>query len=244
MTAPAVVTTKKSSVFEDIVDVFYAPSAVFERRKNAGYGAAFLIYVLVAAVMFYAARPVLRPMFEKQIGQQIEKLQANPNIPAEQKEAMSARMRGMVDSPFALIGPMIAIPVSLLLVGLGMWIAGKIFGSAATFRQSMMVATFASFPRLLVSTLVTGFAIATGKEVSSQFALSLSPAMLLPDDASPVLAAALSRLDVGVLWTTILLGIGIAIVGRMTRGKGLGAAAIVWVIGGLIIIGSAMAQSP
>jgi hypothetical protein len=241
MTAPAVA-TKSPSTFEDIVDVFYAPTAVFERRRNAGFGLAFLLYIVVSAVMFYAARPVLRPMFEQQMAKQVEKMQANPNLSPEQKEAMSARVRGMADSPLTLIGPMVAIPVTLFLVGLALWIAGKVVGSAASYGQAMMVTTFSFFPRLVLTALMTGYFIVTGKELSSQFGLGLSPAALLPEGTSSFAAAAASRFDLGVLWTTVLLGIGIAVVGRIPRAKGMIAAALVWLAGGLLLLGSAAMQ--
>ena len=242
MSAPAVAATKPPSTFEDIVDVFYAPTAVFERRRNAGFGLAMLIYIIISGVMFYAARPVLRPMFEQQMAKQVAKIQANPDISPEQKEAMGARMRGMVDSPLALIGPMVAIPVTLFLAGLALWICGKVVGSAASYGQAMMVTTFAFFPRLLVTVLMTGYAIVTGRELTSQFGLGLNPVALLPEGASGALTAAVSRLDVGVIWTTVLLGIGIAIVGRIPRSKGMIAAALVWVLGSLLIIGSGAMQ--
>lgn len=242
MTAPAAATVKSSSLIEDIIDVFHSPAAVFERRRTQGFGVALLIYTLISAAMLYAARPVMRPMIEKQIDQQIEKLQENPNISAEQKEAMGTRMRGMIDSPFAMIAPMFAFPIMILLTALVLWLVAKAFGSAASYGQAAMVTTFGAFPRLLLSVLLMGFYIATGREVSSQFALSLSPAAFLGDDASQVLAAALSRLDVGVIWHTLLLGIGIAIVGRTTRGQGLTAAVITWAIASLAVIFGAFRQ--
>src|SRR5207302_5809894 len=62
MTAPAASATKSPSVLEDIVDVFYQPAAVFERRRTAGFGLAWLIYAIMTAAMIYAAQPVMRPM--------------------------------------------------------------------------------------------------------------------------------------------------------------------------------------
>lgn len=242
MTASAAVASKQPSTFEDIVDVFYAPSAVFERRRNAGFGLAMLIYVVISAVMFYAARPVLRPMFEKQMDAQIAKIQANPNLNAEQKEQTAAKMKGMIDSPLALIGPIVFIPIGLFLTGLAVWICGKVVGSQASYGQSMMVTTFAQFPRLVLSVVITGYAIVTGKEVSSQFGLGLNPVAFMPDGTSATVLAILGRIDVGVIWATVLIGLGVAIVGKVERGKGLVAAALVWLVAGLLIIGSAAMQ--
>jgi hypothetical protein len=242
MTSPSATATKSSSFIEDIVDVFHAPSAVFERRRNAGYGAALVLYAVLTAVMLYAARPVMRPVFERQMDRAVAQMNQNPNIPAEQREAMATRIRGMIDSPFALAVPMVFIPLSIFVGALALWLAGKAFGSSATYGQAAMVFTFAQFPRLLVSAVLTGLAIATGREVTNQFGLTLSPAALLPEDASPVMAALASRVDLGTLWTTALLGIGLAVVGRIARGKGLAAAAIVWLLGGLFFLVTALRE--
>lgn len=242
MTTSAAASPKQSSFIEDIVDVFYAPSAVFERRRNRGFGLALLLYAVLNAAMLYAARPVMQPMIDKQIAQTLEKMSANPSVSAEQRTAMEKRMRGMADSPLALIGPVVALPVVVLLTAAVLWLAGKAVGSVATYGQAAMVTTFAAFPRLLLMVLMTAFAIATGREVTSQYAFSISPAALLGDDASPIVAALLSRLDLGTLWMTALLGIGIAVVGRVSRGKGLTAAAITWLVGGVAVLVGALRQ--
>src|SRR5205085_7428897 len=80
MTAPATSATKSPSVLEDIVDVFYQPAAVFERRRTAGFGLAWLIYAIVTAAMIYAAQPVMRPVLAIKRDQAIAKISANPNL--------------------------------------------------------------------------------------------------------------------------------------------------------------------
>lgn len=242
MSAPALAATKPPSTFEDIVDVFYAPAAVFERRRHAGFGLALLLYILVSTAMLYAARPIMRPVMEQQMNKAIEKMQAsNPSLSQEQKDAAASRMKGMVDSPFALVAPAIMLPVSLFLVALALWIGGKVVGSSASYGQAMMVTTFSAFPRLLLTVLVTAFSLATGREMTSQYGLGLNPVSLMPT-ASPMVAAALSRLDVGVLWMTALLGIGIAVVGKVPRAKGMVAAVLVWVVASIIMLGSVAMQ--
>ena len=62
------------------------------------------------------------------------------------------------------------------------------------------------------------------------------PALLLGPDSSPVLAAFLSRLDIFTLWVTVLSGIGIAIVGRTTRGKGFVASVATWALASALVV--------
>jgi hypothetical protein len=46
----------KASVFEDFIDIFHAPSQVFARRANSGFGVQLLIISLVAAALAFANR--------------------------------------------------------------------------------------------------------------------------------------------------------------------------------------------
>jgi hypothetical protein len=50
------------------------------------------------------------------------------------------------------------------------------------------------------------------------------------------------RLDVFTLWVTVLIAIGLAVTGKISRGKAAVAAAIVWVIGALPTIAAALRQ--
>lgn len=240
MTTPNVA-VKQSSLVEDIIDVFYMPAAVFARRRG-GFGVAMLIYIAVMVGILYAARPVFQPMVDRQIAKQIEQMQANPNMSAEQRASAEAGIKKFVDSPFAILGPAVFLPIALFITGLALWICGKLFGSVATYGQLMMVTTLSAFPRLVLSVLLTGFAIATGREMSNQYALTLSPAAFLPADASPLTSALLSRLDVGTLWQTALLGIGLAIVGKIPRNQAYIAAGLVWFLGGVVVVLGALRE--
>jgi ABC-type transport system involved in cytochrome c biogenesis permease component len=54
-----------------------------------------------------------------------------------------------------------------------------------------------------------------------------------PDHASPVIMALASRVDPFVIWITILLAIGLHVVGKIPKQQAYIAAAIVWVAGAL-----------
>ena len=229
-----------AAIWEDFVDIFANPVSVFARRRDGRAGLAMLIYTLIGALTFYVARPALQPFFDKQVSAQIAKIEADPQISADQKESMSTRIRGIVDSPLAYLGPVLSLPLSLLLTALVLWGVAKAFASRASFGQALAVTAIGGIPRSVLGLLVAAVSAATGRTVETPYALTLGPAALLGPNASDVLAAALSRLDVGVLWHTVLLGIGIAVVGRIDRSKGLSTAVIVWLIGGLAVLLSAL----
>ena len=54
-----------------------------------------------------------------------------------------------------------------------------------------------------------------------------------PDTASPILLAIVGRLDVVTIWVTVLLAIGLAVTGRISRGKAAIAGVIMWIVGAL-----------
>lgn len=231
---------KPAALWEDFVDVFTNPSAVFARRRDGRAGLAIVLYTLLGLLTFYVARPALQPAFDRQIAAQVAKVNANPQYSADQKEKITAQMRSFTDSPLTYVGPMFVLPISLSVTALVLWAVGKGFGSVASYGQALAVTAVGGIPRAVLALLTAGLFSATGHTVSSQYGLTLSPAALLGPDASDVVAALASRLDVGVLWHTVLLGVGLAIVGRIPRGKGLSAAAIVWVIGGVAVLLTAL----
>ena len=80
--------------------------------------------------------------------------------------------------------------------------------------------------------------------MTSRFKLTLGVARFLdPDTASPVLLAIVGRLDVFTLWLTLLLAIGLAVTGKISREKGLIGGAILWMAGALPVNGTSHACS-
>jgi hypothetical protein len=96
-----------------------------------------------------------------------------------------------------------------------------------------MVASYAYVPRV-VEAVVNGVQglLMDPASLNGRYRLSLGPARFFdPDVASPVLLAFLGRLDLITIWVTVLLAIGLAVTGKIPRGRAAAAAAIVWLIG-------------
>ena len=231
MTAPAtsVAEPKQASVWEDFVDVFYTPATVFLRRREGKFGLALVVLTALFAATFFATRPLMEPIFDRSFQQAIEGMRAQGMTEDQIASArpMIERMQGLSMS----VGGVIGMPLLVLLGALIAWLAAKPFGSTASFGQTMMVGTYANVPRV-VGALI-GAVILMFMDVSQLPALqqmSVGPALLLPRDASPVLIAVAQRLDVFTLWTSVLYGIGLSVVGKISRGQGLAASALGWAI--------------
>ena len=245
-TAPA----KPAALWEDLIDIFTSPAAVFRRRRDGRFWLPLLMFTLISGASFYVGRPVIRGAFERQMSVQVAKIQADPNIPADRKEAIANQMRGAVDSPWALVFPVVGLPIALFLTALALWLVGKLFGSGASLGQAMAVTSIAGIPRAVLGLVVAAVSLALGRDAGTIYGITASPAAFLGPDASPVTAAMLARLDVGVLWHTVLLGVGLALMGRqvrrmgepvvegeIARSRGLTAAFVVWALAsGLMVL--------
>ena len=242
MTTPEAVssTPQKTSVFEDVVDIFHAPSAVFARRRDdPRFWAPLLVLAVLMTIGIWLMMQNLSGVMDAEFARQSEKvMRDNPQITEDQLANM--RRMGAIIAP---IGAAFAAFVSVFLLGLGVWVIGKFFDSQANLAQAMVIATFASFPKIidLILASVLGMTMGTD-DISSMYAATPSAARFAGEQAPSVLAV-LSRLSIGTIWATILIGIGLHVIGRIEKGKAYTAAAILWVLATIITVGGAMRQA-
>lgn len=217
-------------IWEDFVDIFYAPTSVFDRRRAGRFGLALLTITVVMTLLFYASQSVLAEAMEAEFARAIEGQQ----ISAEQMEGVE-RMSGVIGT----VGFLITLPIGVMVTGAVLWLVGKLFGSVATLGAATMVATYAQAPKILqqLAAILQGLVM---EPVTSLYHLTLSPARFLdPDTSSETMMALLGRLDLFVIWSVVLLGIGIHVVGRLPKAYSYATAASVWVLGSLpLLVGS------
>jgi hypothetical protein len=229
---PPVAPAEKASVVEDFVDIFYAPSKVFERRRDGKFGIALLILFVLMIALFFATRAVMQPIYDVMIDQQVAALQAKqPGATPEQL----AGMRGMMEKTF-MIAPLFGVPMIVLVVGVVLWLVGKLFDSKQTFGQAMAVSTYAQVPRFVLGSLIAAvMAFASGGgEVTSPFAYSIGLARFAPEGSSMMMQALLNRFELFTLWATFLLGLGLSITGQVPKRQAFIAAGIVWLLATLM----------
>ena len=242
MTSPdiAAPVPASSSVIEDIIDIFHSPTAVFERRRaNPKFWAAFFILALLMALAGYVMLKNLSTVMDAQFAKQAAEItRKNPQITEDQL----ANMRSMSEK-FAPIGFAVVTIISIFVLGIGVWIVGKLFESAADLKQSMVIATFASFPKLIDLLLAAVMAMTMGTgNATNMFAAMPSAARFAGSDASMAVLGALSRISVGTIWATILVAIGLHVMGRMSKQKAYTAAFVLWLVGTLITVATAVRQ--
>ena len=115
----------------------------------------------------------------------------------------------------------------LLLLG------SKIAQASVTYGQAVFIAVMGSMPRILglLASAVMGL-VMDGEKARSLFDLSIGPARFVDAaKTSPVLMQLLAGLDLFNLWQLVIFGVGMAVVGRVSRSSGFLAALVAWVIG-------------
>lgn len=223
----AAVGSKPAALWEDFVDVFTGPSAVFARRRDGAYAGGLTLLAALAAVVFAATRAFWQPYVEHQMQLTVAAQQAAGKLTAQQVEQARGTME-KVAGVTGWIGGILGTPITVMVVALLILGAARLVGARLTYGQSLVAATLAFVPRVVETLVSAGILAAKDPAAFPLGAIPGSPAALLGPDASLFAVALLNRFDPFVLWGTVLIGIGVAVLGRVSRSKGLQAAALVW----------------
>jgi hypothetical protein len=221
----------QASLWEDFIDIITSPSQVFKRRENSGFGMQLLVVTVLFAIVILGTKSLIQPVFDAEMARQTAQvLKAHPEITQDQIAKQMAM--GEKLAPIFII---VSIPISILLTGLVLWMVGKLFESKQTAQTGILVATYAFVPRILatlVGAVIAYFSSPERLNGAAKLTVGLG-ALMDPDRTSPVLMALLTRVDLFVLWQTVLLAIGLQVTGRVSKSNSYIAAALVWLIGAL-----------
>jgi len=233
---PSVATTpsEKSSLVEDFIDIFYAPSTVFARREKSGFWAHLLIVSVIAALFAFANRSVFEQIFDAEFQRGAAKaMAANPQITADMmatQRNISAKVAGFLQY--------IGAPFLIFIVAVLVWLVVRFTKARISYQQAVLIMTLAFVPRLIQYLLTTvQMLFMDTAAVTSMHTLSFSPARFMdPDTPNRFLLGLMGRLDLFTIWATILIGIGIAVMGKVPKARGLMFAGIVWLVATLPLL--------
>jgi hypothetical protein len=232
---------KPASWWEDFIDIFFTPSTVFARRALSGFGVPMLVVTVVLGVLFIVNSGALQPVMDGEFQRgAAAAMRKNPQITAEMMQSSKA-----MTEKFSKVAIFIIIPVTIFLLGLVLWVVGKLFDAKTTLTQAILIASFASVPRVLENVIngVQGLLLDPAS-MNGRYRISLGIGRFFdPDVASPMLLAIIGRIDVFTIWVTVLLAIGLAVLGKIPRTQAAIAGVIIWIIGALPgILGAARAM--
>jgi hypothetical protein len=223
--APA---AKRVARWEDFIDILYAPEAVLQRRQNQSPWPPILIVSIVVAVLLAATMDQMVPLIEGSIRRAMTARGDAPEGAAEAQAFAQNFGIMMVQGSMYL-----ATPITILLGGIGVYLAGKIFGSTQTLNAAYVVTAYSFVPRALATVAsAIQLLVRDASKMDSIYSLSLSPARFLdPATTSDGMMQLAARADVTLLWATVIIGVGYAVTGRLSTGKAVGAALVIWLAG-------------
>ncbi len=223
----------------DCAEIYYAPSDVFQRRRQGKFGIPLLVYVIAMAIAFFATKDLMRPFFDAQASRQMEQaLKQHPEITQEQFERSQAVIR-----KFAGVGVIVGSAIVPLVAGLLIWLVAKFAGAGLGLAQGMVVGVFMMFPAIaeyIVNALQMAFI--DGSTLTSNYDISIGPSRFL-HDAPAVMRALVGHIDVFTIWMAFLIYLGVKILGRTSKQTAATVAVILWIIGALPAVMGAMKGS-
>lgn len=236
----AEVAPPRASFVEDFIDIFYAPASVFDRRREASPWPALLVVTGLFALLSYASFKLLGPAIDADMARNMARaMAANPQLTPEAADKMRGFTRVMM-----MVSAVAAVPLAVLVLGLVLWFVGKLFDATEPLRAAFFIITMSWLPRLLETLLgaIQGLLL-DPSAMTSVAAVSLTPARFVDAAAtSPVVLLMLQRLGPFVIWSYVIVAIGLAVLGRIPRGKAALASLILWVLAGLPAVLGALKQ--
>lgn len=228
MTGPGAGDSQRIGVWEDFVDIFHAPSEVFARRRGAGFWVPMLVIAVIATILAFGTMRILEPVIDADAQRQTrEMVRENPEMDLSGAQGMMESFRSVL---VWFAGVFVAMTV--ITMGALLWVGGKIAGSAISVRSCILIATYATMPRLLEGVVAILEGLARGpSNLDSLSRLSWSLARFLDADAaSTMLMFFAGLLDLFNVWWLVLLAIGLSVIGGIPRVRAAAVVVTIWAV--------------
>lgn len=209
----------KLTLEEKVKNFFVNPQKLFEYYKeNESYGIRLLIVILCSCGTTFIQALISKEAIQGAINEVGKG--ADPAT-----GAFVQKIVGTFTSPMALvIMTLLSTVIAVYFMSLVYFLIAKIFKSTATYRQMVGVYLISYFPLLISGIIKTIYEAIINKPVDLAAAAEAAANVTLVDTL-------ISKLNVFGIWQMVLLVIGIAVVGRISKKKSAAAVIIIWAIG-------------
>lgn len=220
------VAPQKSAAWEDVLDIFYAPRQVFERRRDGKYMLALLIICLLSVAIYFLSQQMNDALSEAEVARSFRERGMTPEQMAQAKQ-MAAKFTGL-----AVYFVPIFVAIASWLTGLIIMLIGNMMGGKFTFAQGTVIAVMSALPESLGRALVgvQGMFIDT-TTAAHRYSFSLNAARFLPEGSNNWLLKLGALADPFVIWGLVLVGLGAVVIGRMEKEKAAVLAILVALVG-------------
>jgi Yip1 domain len=204
----------KAAAWEDLLDIFYAPSQVFERRKLGQYSMLMLLICLLSLGTFFLSQQLNEVIFDLEFARMAKESKST----VEQAAAAKAGAAKVQALSIYLIPFFIAI--GSWISGFVIWMFASMMGGKLNFAQGTTIALLASMPEALERILIGAQAMFLDTaSIAHKYSFHLGAARFLPADASKWALKFAYLADPFVIWGAVLLGIGVHVMGKMEKEK-------------------------
>jgi hypothetical protein len=210
-----------------LTGVVLHPRATFEKMRQAERGHWWLVFVITVLAVILLAVATTTAQSRMMQGftppQGVEMPEGAAASAGAGTNATSGILRVALTLTTGIVGAIVGYLLqTVVILGLGLVLGGK-----ATFRQIFRMAAWTTLPVAIrkliqaITSLVAGATPASG----------LSAALTIQEAYSmPMLNTLLSNIDIYTVWSMILLGIGVAVTSKLSKGKSIIAVAVYTVI--------------
>jgi hypothetical protein len=213
------------SDFGRVIGALVAPGKTFRsiaERPTWGVAFAVLMVVTVVATLIFFQKVDFAEVARQQMEAQ------GREVPPEMEQA-GGMIRGCAMAAALIMPLVIYFGVPLVL-----WGVFTLLGGTIDYRTSLAVALHAMMPlavsALLAIPVLFSRESLSYEEVQAGSVLMSNLAAFAPEDASPILIAALSSLDIFTIWCVVLLILGYAIAARVSKAKAAAAILALWFV--------------
>lgn len=208
-----------------MVRVFYAPVETFDALRLRRTWLDWFVPVLLVAISGMASAYLVGPIAMEE---KMAEMQNNPDVSAEQREALAGVMEKQQEGPMAILGVVFA-PIGsfvgiLILAGILLAFSKLALGAEIEYGQMLPVTAYASLIGLLNTIVVLPLMVQKQTlQIHTGLGIFVSDAL-----AKTFLGRLITGVDLFGLWTACVVGIGIAIVGNLPTRKAVTGTLILW----------------
>lgn len=215
-----------------VLNAFIAPSKTFtDLRRNASWWGPLIVTFIVTMIFVVA--------MDRQIGfETISRNAIATSSRADQFEKLPADQKGKqiqlstTITRYASYGSIVIVVLANLVIALVLWATFMIFGGNTGFKTALAIQWYGGLP-FAIHGLLGAASMFAGVEkdgFNPQNPVGSNPAYYMDPTGNKFVLGMASALDIFVIWSIILLGIGFACNSKIKRGTAIS------VVGGLYLL--------
>jgi Yip1 domain len=216
---PAHLPAAKTGTWEDALDIFYAPIQVFNRRRDGKYWVPLIILCVLSVAIYFLSiqynEAVADAEFTRAMAQQATKGQKLTPEQLAQGKAFADKIKGLI----VYMMPVLLV-ISAWVSGVILMLLANMMGGKLNFAQGATIGVLANFPEMLGRVVVgiQGMFLDTAA-VNSKYAFATSVARFMSPDGNKFLLKLGALADPFVIWSAVLVGVGVFVIGRVEKEK-------------------------